>query len=36
MRMKVREGSIALVAFGGNAFTVDSDNYTIENQKSRS
>ena len=34
MKMKVKNGSIALVAFGGNAFTVENDNYTIENQRS--
>jgi carbamate kinase len=33
MKRKVKEGSVALVAFGGNAFTVENDNYTIENQR---
>ncbi len=33
MKRKVKEGSIALIAFGGNAFTVENDNYTIENQR---
>jgi len=34
MIKKVKEGSVALVAFGGNAFTVDDGgNYSIENQR---
>ena len=34
MGAKVKDGAVALVAFGGNAFTVDGDVYTIENQRS--
>lgn len=33
MKMKVKEGSIALLAFGGNAFTIEGDSYTIENER---
>lgn len=33
MKNKAKEGSVALVAFGGNAFTIDGDNYTIDNQR---
>jgi carbamate kinase len=33
MKAKVQEGSVALVAFGGNAFTIEGDNYTVENQR---
>lgn len=33
MKTKVKDGSVALVAFGGNAFTVDGENYAIDNQR---
>jgi carbamate kinase len=33
MKQKIREGSVALVAFGGNAFTLQGDDYTVENQR---
>ncbi len=33
MKTKVRAGSVALVAFGGNAFSLKGDDYTIENER---
>ncbi len=33
MKSKIKEGSVALVAFGGNAFSIENDSYTIENQR---
>ena len=33
MNNRVKDGSVALVAFGGNAFTINQDSYTIDNQR---
>jgi len=33
MHNNVKEGSVALVAFGGNAFTIENGDYAIENQR---
>ncbi len=33
MTAKVRKGSVALVAFGGNAFSTGEEGYTVENER---